>query len=201
VQGFGNVGSVSARLLAAEGARIVAVSDVNGGLANPAGLDIPALIAWESEHHSVLGFPGAREISNTEVLEYDCDILIPAAMENQITVENAGRVQARVVAEGANGPTTPEADEILDRNGKFVIPDILCNAGGVTVSYFEWVQDLERDFWHVDQVNAKLETIMLQSFASTLEMSLREQVDMRTAAYMLAVKRVADAASLRGIYP
>jgi glutamate dehydrogenase (NAD(P)+) len=201
VQGFGNVGSISARLIAAAGSKVVAVSDVTGGITNRAGLDIGALLAWEAEHHSVLGFPGSREISNAELLATDCDILIPAAMENQITAENAGSIAARIVAEGANGPTTPDADEILDRNGKFVIPDILCNAGGVTVSYFEWVQDLERDFWEVDQVNAKLLGIMRRSFAATLEMSLREQVDMRVAAYMLAVKRVADANSIRGIYP
>jgi glutamate dehydrogenase (NAD(P)+) len=201
VQGFGNVGSISARLLAAAGSKIVAVSDVTGGIANRAGIDIPALIAWEAEHHSVLGFPGTTEISQAELLATDCDILIPAALENQITSENAGRVAAKIVAEAANGPTTPEADEILDANGKFVIPDILCNAGGVTVSYFEWVQDLERDFWAVDHVNAKLLGIMERAFASTLEMSLREQVDMRVAAYMLAVKRVADANKQRGIYP
>jgi glutamate dehydrogenase (NAD(P)+) len=201
VQGFGNVGSMSARLVAEEGARVVAVSDVTGGVYRAGGLDVQALIAWEREHHSVLGFPGAREISNTELLELDCDILIPAALENVITVANAGRIGARIIAEGANGPTTPQADEILRANGRFVIPDILCNAGGVTVSYFEWVQDLDRDFWSAAQVNDKLVGIMTRSFAETLEMSLKEQVDMRTAAYMLAVRRVADANMVRGLYP
>ena len=164
-------------------------------------LDPAAVLAWKQEHHSVLGFPGTREISNAELLEVECDILIPAALENQITAANAGRIQARIIAEAANGPTTPEADDILYAGGKFVIPDILCNAGGVTVSYFEWVQDLERDFWSVGQVNEKLRGIMASSFAGTLEVSQREKVNMRTAAYMLAVQRVADATTVRGLYP
>jgi glutamate dehydrogenase (NAD(P)+) len=201
VQGYGNAGAIAAQLMAAQGSRIVAVSDSTGAIARPEGLDPDAVIAWKQEHHSVVGFPGSREISNAELLELDCDILIPAALENQITAANAGRVQARIVAEAANGPTTPDADDILYKNGKFVIPDILCNAGGVTVSYFEWVQDLERDFWTVGQVNDKLRGIMARSFQNTLEMSQKEQVNMRTAAYMLAVQRVADATSVRGLYP
>ena len=149
----------------------------------------------------MVGFPGTKDISNDELLELDCDILIPAALENQITAANAGRIKARLIAEAANGPTTPEADAILYKNGNFVIPDILCNAGGVTVSYFEWVQDLDRDFWSIEQVNEKLQAIMTQAFASTLDDEPQEKVNMRTAAYMLAVQRVADATSVRGLYP
>jgi glutamate dehydrogenase (NAD(P)+) len=201
VQGFGNAGSIAAQLIAAEGARVVAVSDSTGGIYRPEGLDVKAVVAWKQEHNSVTGLPGTRDISNAELLEVDCDILIPAALENQITARNAGKVKARLIAEAANGPTTPEADVILHANGVFQIPDILCNAGGVTVSYFEWVQDLDRDFWSVAQVNVKLREIMAKAFSSTLEMSLREQVNMRTAAYLLAVHRVADATSVRGLYP
>jgi glutamate dehydrogenase (NAD(P)+) len=201
VQGFGNAGAIAAQLIAKEGATVIAVSDSTGAIYNPAGFDPNAVVAWKKEHHSVVGFPGTKEIGMSDLLELDCDILIPAALENQITAANAGKIKARIIAEAANGPTTPEADEILYAAGKFLIPDILCNAGGVTVSYFEWVQDLERDFWTVDQVNEKLHRIMTRSFASTLEMSLKERVNMRTAAYLLAVQRVADATSLRGIYP
>jgi glutamate dehydrogenase (NAD(P)+) len=201
VQGFGNAGAISAQLMHREGSTIIAVSDSSGAIYKADGFDPHAVLAWKQEHHSVVGFPGTKEITNAELLELDCDILIPAALENQITAENAGRVKARIIGEAANGPTTPEADEILYKNGKFVIPDILCNAGGVTVSYFEWVQDLDRDFWSVEQVNAKLREIMNRAFAATLEMSLMEKVNMRTAAYMLAVKRVADATTLRGLYP
>jgi glutamate dehydrogenase (NAD(P)+) len=201
VQGFGNAGSIAAQLMFAQGAKIVAVSDSTGAIYRPEGFDPNAVLLWKQEHHSVSGFPGTKDISNAELLELDCDILIPAALENQITARNAGLIQARLIGEAANGPTTPEADEILYKGGKFVIPDILCNAGGVTVSYFEWVQDLERDFWNVAQVNEKLRRIMTKAFASTLEISLKEKVNMRTAAYLLAVQRVADAASVRGIYP
>ncbi len=201
VQGFGNVGGISARLMAGEGATVVAVSDVRGAIHRPEGLDIEAVTAWSRKTGSVVGFPGSRDISNAELLELDVDILIPAAMENQITAANAGRIGARLIAEGANGPTTPEADEILYADGKFLIPDILCNAGGVTVSYFEWVQNLDRDLWSIEHVNAKLHEIMTRAFAGTLAMSLREQVNMRTAAYLLAVQRVADATSVRGLYP
>jgi len=201
VQGFGNAGAIAAQLMFAQGASIVAVSDSTGAIYRPEGFDPNAVLRWKQEHHSVTGFPGTKDITNEELLELDCEILIPAALENQITARNAGRIQARLIGEAANGPTTPEADEILYKAGKFVIPDILCNAGGVTVSYFEWVQDLERDFWNVEQVNEKLHRIMTKAFASTLEMSLKEKVNMRTAAYLLAVQRVADAASVRGIYP
>jgi glutamate dehydrogenase/leucine dehydrogenase len=201
VQGFGNAGSIAARLITAEGSTVVAVSDSTGGIHNPNGLDIGRVINWKKEHGTVQGFPGARDISNAAVLEIPCDILIPAALENQITARNAGRITAKVIAEAANGPTTPEADAILHANGVFMIPDILCNAGGVTVSYFEWVQDLNRDHWTETVVNEKLHSIMTRAFAETLEISHREEVDMRTAAYLLAVERVADATSMRGLYP
>ena len=201
VQGFGNAGAIAAQLMFAQGSKIIAVSDSTGAIHRPEGFDPNSVLAWKQEHNSVCGFPGTREISNAELLELDCDVLIPAALENQITAANAGKIQARVIAEAANGPTTPEADEILYKNGRFVIPDILCNAGGVTVSYFEWVQDLERDFWNIEHVNEKLRAVMTKAFAGTLDMSLGQKVNMRTAAYLLAVQRVADATSVRGLYP
>ncbi len=201
IQGFGNAGSIAARLIAEEGSSVVAVSDSTGGIHAPGGLDIPKVVAWKQEHGTVQGFPGASDISNAEVLEVDCEILIPAALENQITSHNARNIQARLIAEAANGPTTPDADEILFKNGKFMIPDILCNAGGVTVSYFEWVQDLNRDHWSESVVNAKLKEIMVKAFSETLAVARREQCNMRTAAYLLAVKRVADAMDMRGLYP
>jgi glutamate dehydrogenase (NAD(P)+) len=201
VQGFGNAGSVAASLIAEAGARVVAISDVFGGIARPEGLDVKAVRAWTAEHGSVLDFPGSRAISNAALLELDVDILVPAAVESQITAANADRVRPRILAEIANGPTTPEADEVLARNGVLVIPDVLCNAGGVTVSYFEWVQDLNRDQWSEAIVNAKLAEIMVRSFDQVLAMAQREEVDMRLAAYLLAVDRVANATALRGIYP
>jgi glutamate dehydrogenase (NAD(P)+) len=202
VQGFGNAGSIAARLITDEGATVVAVSDSTGGIHDPQGLDIGKVVAWKQEHGTVQGFPGATDITNAEVLEVDCDILIPAALENQITAANAGNIKARLIAEAANGPTTPEADEILFKSWKtFMIPDILCNAGGVTVSYFEWVQDLNRDHWSEKVVNEKLKDIMVKAFQEVLAMARREQCDMRTAAYLLAVRRVADAMEMRGLYP
>ena len=201
VQGFGNAGSIAARLMAEQGSTVVAVSDSIGGIHDPSGLDVAKVVQWKQEHGTVQGFPGASDISNAELLEIDCDILIPAALENQITSANAGRIKATLIAEAANGPTTPEADEELYRRGVFMIPDILCNAGGVTVSYFEWVQDLNRDHWSEAVVNEKLLGIMTKAFAETLELSQRESCDMRTAAYLLAVERVADAMGMRGLYP
>jgi glutamate dehydrogenase (NAD(P)+) len=201
VQGFGNAGSIAARLIRNEGATVVAVSDSSGGIHNPAGLDVDRVIAWKKEHGTVQGFPGAKDVSNADVLEVECDILIPAALENQITVQNATSIKARLVAEAANGPTTPAADAILYERGTFLIPDILCNAGGVTVSYFEWVQDLNRDHWSEAIVNAKLKEIMDKAFDETLRLSKTEEVNMRTAAYLLAVQRVADATAMRGLYP
>ena len=201
IQGFGNAGAIAARLIAEEGATVVAVSDSTGGIHAPGGLDIARVVAWKQEHGTVQGFPGATDVSNADVLEVDCDILIPAALENQITERNAGNVKARLIAEAANGPTTPEADAIMFKNGKFMVPDILCNAGGVTVSYFEWVQDLNRDHWSESVVNAKLKEIMVKAFTEVLAVARREQCNMRTAAYLLAVKRVAEAMELRGLYP
>jgi glutamate dehydrogenase (NAD(P)+) len=201
IQGFGNAGSIAARLIAAEGATVVAVSDSTGGIHNEKGLDVTRVLQWKKEHGTVQGFPGATDVSNADVLEVECDILIPAALENQITSRNAGRIKARIVAEAANGPTTPDADIELFRRGTFMIPDILCNAGGVTVSYFEWVQDLNRDHWSEAVVNEKLRGIMVRAFSETLTIAEREQCDMRTAAYLLAVQRVADATAMRGLYP
>jgi len=201
IQGFGNAGSIAAQLMHEEKATIVAVSDSTGGIHNPGGLDVHRVIQWKQEHGTVQGFPGATDVTNAELLEIDCDILIPAALENQITEHNAGNVKARLIAEAANGPTTPEADEIFWKAGKFMIPDILCNAGGVTVSYFEWVQDLNRDHWSERVVNDKLREIMVKAFQETLAVARREQCYMRTAAYLLAVKRVADAMQMRGLYP
>jgi glutamate dehydrogenase (NAD(P)+) len=201
IQGFGNAGSIAARLIADEGAIVVAVSDSSGGIHAPDGLDINRVISWKAEHGTVSGFPGARDVTNAELLELDCEILIPAALENQITRGNASRIKAKIVAEAANGPTTPDADEILHNAGVFMIPDILCNAGGVTVSYFEWVQDLNRDHWTENVVNEKLREIMVRSFHETLSMSEKEGVHMRMAAYLLAVDRVASATALRGLYP
>ncbi len=201
IQGFGNAGAIAARLITDEGATVVAVSDSTGGIYNPDGLDIGRVNGWKKEHGTVQGMPGAQDISNAAVLEVDCDILIPAALENQITARNAGNIKARIVAEAANGPTTPEADQQMFQRGVFMIPDILCNAGGVTVSYFEWVQDLNRDHWSESVVNSKLKEIMVKAFQETLAIAKRDEIDMRTAAYLLAVQRVADATSMRGLYP
>jgi glutamate dehydrogenase (NAD(P)+) len=201
IQGFGNAGSVAAQLLHAEGARIVAVSDSSGGIHSDAGLDPEKVLAWKREHGTVVGLPGTTEVTNAEILEIECDILVPAALENQITRQNAPRVKAGIIAEAANGPTTPDADAILHDRGIFLIPDILCNAGGVTVSYFEWVQDMQSFFWTEDRINQSLKEIMDRAFGDVHRMSERHEVDMRTAAYMVAVARVAEATTLRGLYP
>src|SRR6188508_3061220 len=201
IQGYGNAGSIAADLLSAEGCTIIAVSDSSGGIVNTGGLDPAKVSAWKREHGTVVGFPGADEISNSAILELECEILVPAALENQITHRNAHRIKAKIVAEAANGPTTPEADEILHDHGVFLIPDILCNAGGVTVSYFEWVQDMQSFFWTEERINESLKEIMDRAFAAVHAMSERHEVDMRTAAYMVAVARVAEATTLRGLYP
>jgi len=201
IQGFGNAGSIAAQLMVAEGASIVAVSDSTGGIARAQGLDVERVLGWKREHGTVQGFPGARDVSNAEVLATDCDVLIPAALENQITAKNADDIKARIVAEAANGPTTPEADERLFERGIFLIPDILCNAGGVTVSYFEWVQDLNRDHWTEAVVNEKLKGIMTKAFGEVLRLARLNEVNNRVGAYLLAVDRVASATALRGLYP
>lgn len=201
VQGYGNVGSVSARLARAAGARVVAVSDVKSGIHDPKGLDLAAVDAWLKEHRSLEGFPGAAGVSNTDLLELPCDVLIPAAIQGQITGANAERLRCKLLVEGANGPTDLDADEILARRGILVVPDILANAGGVTVSYFEWVQSLQHFFWSEDEVNARLTTLMQKAFADVLAVAEARKVDMRTAAMIRGVTRIAEAKRRRGIFP
>jgi len=201
VQGFGNAGSFSAKLMHELGAVVVGLSDTQGGIHNARGLDPNKVDAHKRETGSVVGFPGSETVTNTQLLELDCDVLIPAAIENQIGEHNAPLIKATLIAEAANGPTSPEADRILYDKGVFLIPDILCNAGGVTVSYFEWVQDLQNLFWREATINARLKEVMVKSFNDVLQMSLKHKVNMRTAAYMVAVARVADATLTRGIYP
>jgi glutamate dehydrogenase (NAD(P)+) len=201
VQGFGNVGSVSAKLLEEAGCTIVAVSEDYGGIYNPLGLPIRRLLEYRKEEKSLRGFQGAQEISNEDLLEVECDVLVPAAIGNQLTSRNAGKVQARLIVEGANGPTTPEADEIFHKRDIFLVPDILANAGGVTVSYFEWVQDLQSFFWSEHEVNQKLQAIMQRAFKEVLATREERKLDMRMAAYVQAVSRVASAARERGLYP
>jgi len=199
VQGFGNVGSIGAELISQDGAKIVAVSDVKGAIHNAAGLDMPKLLDHVKRAGTVVGFAGAQALTSS-ILEYDCDILIPAALENQITHDNASRIKARVVAEGANGPTTHEADKILKERGVFVVPDILANSGGVTVSYFEWVQNNQGFYWTEKEVNERLEQYMVKAFHDVLEVALESQVTMRVAAFMLAIRRVIEVVKLRGVY-
>ena len=201
IQGFGNAGSISAQLLAKEGCKIIAVSDSRGGVHNPAGMDPEALIAHKAKTGSVVGFPGSKEISNEAILELSCDVLVPAALENVITERNAAKIKAKIVAEAANGPTSPEADAILYKNNIMVLPDILANAGGVTVSYFEWVQDLQFYFWTEREINLRLRDIMSGAFQRVHAASQQYRTDLRTAALMLAVKRVVDGHRLRGNYP
>ena len=200
VQGFGNVGSVSAQLLDRAGAKIVAVTDWKGGVYDATGLDVDKLIAWTHQHGTVAGFPNADPLTNEKVFGLGVDVLIPAALENQITMANAPGIKAKIVAEGANGPTTPDAHKHLHERGIFVIPDILANAGGVTTSYFEWVQDRYGYFWEEAEVNEKLERKMVAAFNSVLETSLKYKTDMRTAAYIVAINRVATVTKLRGMY-
>jgi glutamate dehydrogenase (NAD(P)+) len=201
IQGFGNAGSIAARLFHNEGCKIVAVSDTSGGIYNESGLDPAAVLRFKQERISLAGYPHAQRISVQDVLEVPCDILIPAATEGVITAANADRVQASIISEAANGPTTPEADEILFKKGALVIPDILANAGGVTVSYFEWVQDLQSFFWGVEEITKKLEVIMNRAFAAVADKADLFSCDMRLAANMLAISRVAEATQVRGIYP
>lgn len=200
VQGFGNVGSIAAMLMAEQGMKVIAVSDHTGGVANAAGVDIPALMAYAARNKGIAGFQGGDAIDNDAPLTMECDVLVPAALENVITAENADRVKAKVICEGANGPTAAAADTVLDSKGIFVIPDILANAGGVTVSYFEWVQDRGGYFWDEDTVNQRLERIMERSFDEVAAMADKHQVSMRTASYMLSIDRVAEVHRLRGLY-
>lgn len=201
VQGFGNVGATVARLLAKEGCLITAVSDSRGGVYNPNGLDLEALVAHKTETGSVVGVKNADPVTNAELLELPCDVLIPSALEHQIVEANAASIKARIVVEGANGPTTPEADQILYANGVFVVPDVLANAGGVIVSYLEWVQNLQVFCWDESQVNGYLHSMMTNAFAEVLELSALEKAEMRTAAYMTALRRLATAMTARGIFP
>ena len=201
IQGFGNAGSIAAELLSQHGSRILAVSDTRGSILNRTGLDIPALLAHKAHTGSVVGFPNSEPISSEDLLELQCDILIPAALENQITLLNADRIRAKIIAEAANGPTTPDADSILHKKGIMVIPDILANAGGVTVSYFEWVQDLQELWWDEDDVNRRLEKIMVKAFSDVYATAELYSADLRTGAYILAIDRVAHATKTRGIWP
>ena len=201
IQGFGNAGAIAARLFAEKKAKIIAVSDSRGGVHNSRGIDPMKAVRYKERAGTVVGMPGTSRLSNEDLLELKCDILIPAALENVITLENADRVKAKIVAEAANGPTTPHADEILARKGVFLLPDILANAGGVTVSYFEWAQNLQGFFWEEKQVNAQLEVVMKRSFHDVFETAKKYRVHMRTAAYILAISRVADATVVRGLFP
>jgi glutamate dehydrogenase (NAD(P)+) len=200
VQGFGNVGSISAELMAEQGMKILAVSDKEGGIFNAKGLDLPEILAHIAKKQPLKSYQSADRITNDELLALDCDVLVPAALENVITEDNADQVKAAIICEGANGPTTAGADEILQQKGVFVIPDILANAGGVTVSYFEWVQDRGGYFWDEETVNARLEKIMVTSFREVAERSEAHKVSMRIAAYMVAIDRVAKVHRLRGMY-
>ncbi len=202
IQGFGNVGSHCAPFLAEMGMKIVAVSDVNGGIHNPDGFDVPALMKHVRSTGSVVNFPGSQPIHNAELLELEVDVLIPAALEGVIHKDNAPNLRCKILAEGANGPTTPQADKILQDKGIYVIPDVLCNAGGVTVSYFEWVQGLQSFFWSEDEVDERLDKIITNAFRRVHAVYEKEEdLTMRQAAYMIAVRSVADAVKMRGIYP
>ncbi len=201
VQGFGNAGSVTAQLLHEAGAKVIAVSDSNGCIHNKKGLNIPELIHMKTLTGRVEGFPESETIRPEELLALECEILVPAALENMIHADNAGAVKARLVAEAANGPVTPAGDRILEKNGIFLIPDILCNAGGVTVSYFEWVQDEQHLFWEAQDIYKRLERVMKTSFRDVLKIHLERKVPMRIAANILGIGRVAEAVQIRGIYP
>jgi glutamate dehydrogenase (NAD(P)+) len=200
VQGSGNVGGIGASLMHERGYKVTAISDIYGGIYNEHGLDIPEVLNYLQQTKSLEGYEEADYVSNSELLEIECDVLAPCATENQITSENADRIKCKIMAEGANGPTTPQADKILHDKGIFVIPDILANAGGVTVSYFEWVQDRMGYFWREDEVNQRLEEKMVASFIELSNLAELRNVDTRTAAYMLAIDRVAYDTKMRGIY-
>ena len=200
VQGYGNAGNIAARLLMGDGAKVVAVSDSHGGIYARDGLDPARVLRWKEEHGSVQGFGNADNVTNEELLEIPCDILVPAALEGQITAHNAGKIKAKLIAEAANGPTTPEADRILHEKGILLLPDILANAGGVTVSYFEWAQNIQGFYWTEEEVDERLHRVMVRAFKAVYETAQNHKVDMRTAAYIVAIGRVAEAVRLRGIY-
>ncbi|MGA8221974.1 MAG: Glu/Leu/Phe/Val dehydrogenase [Candidatus Acidiferrales bacterium] len=201
IQGFGNAGSLAAKLFAEKKARVIAISDSRGGVFNSRGIDPLKAMRYKERSGTVVGMPGTSRISNDDLLTMKCDILIPAALENVITLNNADQIKAKIIAEAGNGPTTPHADEVLARKGIMVLPDILANAGGVTVSYFEWVQDLQSFFWSESEVNAKLESVMKRAFLEVHETARKHRTHMRTGAYCLAVGRVADATLVRGLFP
>ena len=201
IQGYGNAGSISAKLLRKQGYKIIAVSDSKGGAYNPQGIDPSEILDYKIKTSTVKGFPKAKFISNKDLLEIECDVLVPAALEGVITEKNANNIKAKIIAEAANGPTTPEADEILYQRGVFIIPDILANAGGVTVSYFEWIQGLYGYFWNEERVNRRLKKLMVKAFNEVLKLAQKEKIDNRTAAYIYAISKVAEAMKVRGIWP
>jgi glutamate dehydrogenase/leucine dehydrogenase len=201
VQGFGNAGSIAAQLLHGASARVIAVSDSSGCIFNARGLDVPLLMTYKEQTGSVVGFMGSEPIEPDELLALDCEVLVPAALENTVHEGNAYRVRAKIVGEAANGPLTPAADAILEEKGVFIIPDILCNAGGVTVSYFEWVQDLQHLFWDAQDVYNRLERVMATAFNDVLKIRKERKVAMRAAANMLGIGRVAEGVRIRGLYP
>ena len=201
VQGFGNAGSIAAKLIKEVGVKVIAVSDSKGAIFDPTGLDPDKVSEHKSKTESVIGYSGSDEISNEDILTIDCDILIPAALENVITKKNASDIKAKIVAEAANGPTTPDADHVLEENGVFIIPDILANGGGVTVSYFEWVQNVQHLFWTEEEINQRLRERMDHSFGAVIEVKEKYKAHMRIAANMLGISRVSKAAELRGLYP
>jgi len=200
VQGFGNVGSVAAQLLREQGCRIIGISDISGAFFNKRGVDVEKALEWVRLNRTLAGFPGAERINSSELLELDCDVLVPAAKEDQITHQNAGKIKAKIICEGANGPTSANADPVLHEKGVLVIPDILANAGGVTVSYFEWAQDRAGYFWSLDRVNRRLERMMKDAFALVYETAERHKVSLRIGAYVVAIDKVARTLKLRGIY-
>ncbi len=201
VQGFGNVGSITARLLHELGCKVVGISDIAGGVYNPHGIDVYRALRFSKEHGNLRGLPDSEFVTNEELLELPCDVLVPAALENQLTLRNAARIKARLIVEAANGPTTPEAELILRDQGATIVPDILANAGGVTVSYFEWVQDLQRFFWMEQEINHRLEAIMTRSYHAVHQKAVEQRTSLRMGAYLLAVARVAEATEIRGVYP
>jgi glutamate dehydrogenase/leucine dehydrogenase len=201
IQGFGNAGATAARLFTEKKARVIAISDSRGGVFNSRGIDPLKAARYKDRAGTVVGMPGTSRISNDDVLTMKCDILVPAALESVITLANAEQIKARIVAEAANGPTTPHADEVLARKGITLLPDILANAGGVTASYFEWVQNMQSLLWTEADVNAKLEVVMKRAFTEVYEASRKNRTHMRTGAYILAVGRVADATLVRGLFP